>query len=356
MSAIGGPNIGKESLDKMIFSFTPEQNGLSQPNITTTVPSDLPKSSFNVVTSSLSPFYNPTSNPDYINDGWWSQASRNVDYAPNQEYGKYTSYLNGNIAFTDFRYFIPYPINPYFLSDGITISGFINIDRFPIISNNVKNKLGVVSVFYRKEEQYKTSNFLRVGVRRANESANFCFGFQASFFTNLRLSLCTDYLFEINKWYSYSVHFKYNLANESVDTYMTVNGEPILTHTHPSFGFFNRSFGGMYKGTQKDDHYPLNTGFLNRNQTLSTGTRNIYHSISIYNGFLTNQGVYIEEGIEDSDVLRNGDQVEVRFLTLHGKRGFRGLHDNIRLGQHFIVNTYNANEKNLYESYKSIYL
>ncbi len=380
MSAFGGPNIGKETLDKLIFSFSPEENGVSQPTVIHNVSTfPLPKHSFNVTTSSLSPFYDP---PTYVYDGWWGTGGRTPfeqTDAPNQTpSGRYTSFLNNNIAFTNFQYTVAGQINNNFLGDGVTVCGFINVDRFPIISTdlsanpNIKNKLGIIRFEYNRPPvggpSFGSSSaglgLFRVGARKANDSSKFAFGFHASFFSNLRLSIMTDYSYDINKWYFYSVHFRYSGPDtQTIDVYLTINGETVTTHTSPSFGFFNKKIVRNFKlgsgGTFKDATYPVNQNFLNSTNTTATGTRSYIHSIPLLTGFTTSYGGWRNNynNIVQTNVLKNTETMSVSFLSLHKRSlGFAGLHDNIKLGQHFIINDYSTDVGKIYNSYKTLYL
>lgn len=377
MSAIGGPNIGKEALNTVVFSFSPEENGLSQNGIFAGAPVPLPKSSFNVTTSSLSPYYSPSTDPSFLNDGWWSQTGRLlfdanvIANAPNQRGSLYTSYLNNNIAFGNLQYTIPHPVNDNFLGDGVTICGFINVDRFPRISLDIKKKLGVIRFEYNRPEGGNSFNLgptgiglMRVGVRKANSSSKYAFGFHASFFSNLSLSIMTDYQYDINKWYFYSVHFKYSgPSTQTIDVSLSINGETVTTHTDISFAFFNkqivRNDPNRQGGTDKNSSYPINSNFLNNAGVISTGVRATTHSIPLVTGFKTSYGSWrnnINDIVQYTNLLKNTSSMIVSFLTLHKSTQFGGLHDNIKIGQHFIFNQYNIDDKKIYYSYKTLYL
>lgn len=370
MSAIGGPNIGKDALDKLIYNFTPEDNGLSL--IGTAISSNvfpIPKSSFNKVTSSISPFYDP---PTYLNDGWWGTNGRAlydpnvIANAPNQTpSGHYTPYLNNNI--NNFQFTTPYAIDPSFLQNGITVCGFINVDRFPRISLLTKKKLGVSRIRVSDD-----TNF-RVGVRKANNSSKFNFGLQVSFLKNLRFSICTDYNYDVGKWYFYSAHFRFiDDSNGTVQGRMTVNGNTVITHFDSSFGYFNKRFVVnnatrlQYKGqgTSVGNSYPVNVGFLNSSNITAFGTQASNHEYTIVgNNFQCGVG-NVKGGplnignLTSTGILSNVDPLIIRFLELFKERngGFSGYHDNIRLGQHFFFNDYNIDVERVYNSYKSIYL
>jgi hypothetical protein len=366
MSVLGGPFIGTDVLDKLIFSFSPEESGLARSDIYSRVdPFPIPKKSFNVTTSSLSPFYNP---PTYPNDGWWSRDKSKIfnpeisSYAPEQiPSSHYTSFLNGNTAFNEIKYTIPHNVNTTFLQDGITVSGFIYVDRFPVISYTTKKKLGVSRVVVSKDTN------VRVGVRRELDGEKFSIGLHVSFMKNLRFSICTDYLYDVGKWYFYSAHFRYiDDAAGTVHGHIAVNGEPVTTHFSSTFAFFNRKVAtnpilDKGSGTSVGQSYPVKPGFLNGNDILATGNRTIYHQYSIVNGsFQCNESNIKGDNIgnvQATGLLSNAAFIKIRFLELYKNHGgASGLHDNIRLGQHFLLNGYNLDMKTLYNSYKVLYL